>query len=97
MTITKKQAEKIKTFLISRLKQEKGIRKIVIFGSFLNTSSPNDLDVAIFQDSSEDYLSLVLKYRQKTRSLSQEIPIDIFPLAPARKGIADPRAPLRRL
>ncbi len=37
---------------------EKEVRKVVIFGSFLTRATPNDLDVAIFQDSDETYLPL---------------------------------------
>ena len=40
----------------------------------------HDLDVAVFQDSTEPYLPLALKYRQKTRSIAQRIPLDILPL-----------------
>jgi hypothetical protein len=38
------------------------------------------MDVAIFQDSHESYLKLALKYRKKTRSISNQIPVDIFPI-----------------
>jgi hypothetical protein len=36
--------------------------------------------VAVFQDSTEPYLPLALKYRQNTRSIAQRIPLDILPL-----------------
>ncbi|MGA2914453.1 MAG: nucleotidyltransferase domain-containing protein [Sedimentisphaerales bacterium] len=66
--------------LISFLTDEPEVRRIVIFGSFLTSPNPHDLDVAVFQDSSEKYLPLALKYRRKTRSIAQKIPLDIFPL-----------------
>ena len=66
--------------LVSCLSTEKEIRKIIIFGSFVFSDTPHDIDLAIFQDSHEKYLPLVLKYRNKTRSISKEIPLDIFPL-----------------
>ena len=52
----------------------------VVFGSFLYSDNPHDLDVAVFQDSTESYLPLALKYRQKTRSIARRIPLDILPL-----------------
>jgi hypothetical protein len=60
----------------------KEVQKIVVFGSFLHSDNPHDLDVAVFQDSAEPYLPLVLKYRQKTRSIARRIPLDILPLKP---------------
>jgi hypothetical protein len=56
------------------------VQKIVVFGSFLHSDNPHDLDVAVFQDSTESYLPLALKYRQKTRSIARRIPLDILPL-----------------
>jgi hypothetical protein len=53
---------------------------VIIFGSFPNFENPNDIDIAIFEKSSENYLSLALKYRKQLRGLSKIIPIDIIPL-----------------
>ena len=80
MKLTAKQKEKLKHQLISYLGTEKEIKKIIIFGSFLNSSNPNDIDVAIFQDSAETYLALAMKFRKKTRDISRAIPLDIIPL-----------------
>ena len=66
--------------LISFLTDEPEVRRIVIFGSFLTSPNPHDLDVAVFQDSNEKYLPLALKYRKKTRPIAEKIPLDIFPL-----------------
>ncbi|MFA5293132.1 MAG: nucleotidyltransferase domain-containing protein [Phycisphaerae bacterium] len=66
--------------LIDFLTHEPEVRRIVIFGSFLTSPNPHDLDVAVFQDSNEKYLPLSLKYRRKTRSIAEKIPLDIFPL-----------------
>jgi len=69
------------------LHQEKEVRKVVIFGSFLTSATPNDLDVAIFQDSHETYLPLAMKYRRKTHDIARQIPLDIIPLrADAQAG-----------
>jgi len=46
----------------------------------LKSSDPHDLDVAVFQASSEKYLPLAMKYRKKTRSIARIIPLDIIPL-----------------
>ena len=80
MGLSAREKEAVKEELLLCLRTEKEIRKIVIFGSFLYSDDPHDLDVAIFQDSSESYLPLALKYRRKTRSIAHRIPLDIFPL-----------------
>ena len=77
-----------KQFLARRLVEllggEREICRIVIFGSFLHSDTPHDLDVAVFQDSSESYLPLALKYRRKTREIARLIPLDIIPLRVGR-------------
>lgn len=80
MVLTDLDKESIKRDLAACLGCEKEVRKIVIFGSFLNRSEPRDIDVAVFQDSQEAYLPLALKYRKLTRSISSRIPLDIIPL-----------------
>ena len=86
--LTQKQKDSLKRQLISCLEGEKEVRKIVVFGSFLNSSDPNDLDVAVFQDSNEKYLPLAMKYRKKTRAIAHIIPLDIIPLrADARSEV----------
>ena len=66
--------------VVSSLKGEKDIRKIILFGSFNHSHNPNDMDLAIFTDSNKNYLSLALAYRKKLRNIMNEIPIDIIPL-----------------
>jgi uncharacterized protein len=78
MTESKKNT--IKKLLKDALKKENEITRIVIFGSFLNSTSPNDIDVAIFQDSDKQDLNLSLKYRKLTRKITKLIPVDIVPL-----------------
>jgi predicted nucleotidyltransferase len=82
---TEQQKDSLKQQLIACLQGEAEVRRIVIFGSFLESSEPQDLDVAVFQDSNEKYLPLALKYRKKIRSISRLIPVDIIPL---RAGVA---------
>ena len=78
--LTGQQKELLKRELVSSLKSEKEVRRIVIFGSFLNSTDPHDLDVAVFQDSNEKYLPLAMKYRRKTRQVARSITLDIIPL-----------------
>lgn len=78
--LTQQQKDSLKRQLVSCLEGEKEVRKIVIFGSFLESSDPHDLDVAVFQDSSEKYLPLAMKYRRKTRAIARVIALDIIPL-----------------
>ena len=66
--------------MIKSLGSQKEIDKIVLFGSFIESDSPNDIDVAIFQDSNEMYLSLAMKYRKLTRKIAKMIPLDIIPI-----------------
>ncbi len=70
----------IKNRIANLLKGESEIEKIIIFGSFNNSEIPNDIDIAVIQNSSENYLTLAMKYRKLIRSVSKEIAIDIFPI-----------------
>jgi len=78
--VSKNDKQKLKRELVDCLKTEKEIRQIIIFGSFLDSADPNDLDVAVFQDSDEQYLDLAMKYRKKTRDIAKIIPLDIIPI-----------------
>lgn len=80
MTIGLEEKVEIKRQVAACLGREKEVRKIVIFGSFLTSLEPHDLDVAVFQESDEGYLPLALKYRRLTRSIAHKIPLDIIPL-----------------
>ena len=80
MVLDVQQKESLKNELVACLSGDQEIRRIVIFGSFLDSASPEDMDVAVFQDSSEAYLPLAVKYRQQTRPVARRIPLDIIPL-----------------
>ena len=80
MLLTEKQKDELKKELVSCLSSDDDVKKIVIFGSFVKSSDPLDLDVAVFQESNETYLPLALKYRRKTRAISKKLPLDIFPV-----------------
>lgn len=83
---TEQQKQLLKQQLVASLKTEAEVCRIVVFGSFLSSSEPNDMDVAIFQDSDEKYLPLAMKYRKKTRDIARIIPLDIIPLKAAAHG-----------
>lgn len=86
MKISKSQKEIIKRQIKTNLSKEQEIQKIVLFGSFTTSENPNDIDVAVFQNSNEKYLPLALKYRKLVRDVSRIIPIDVFPLKTGVKG-----------
>jgi uncharacterized protein len=56
------------------------VKKVIIFGSFLQSDEPNDIDLAIFTDSKQGYLEQSLKFRKMLRGVSKIIPVDVFPL-----------------
>jgi len=80
MMLTTKNKNSLKRELARCLAPDNEIRRIVVFGSFLSSSEPNDMDVAIFQDSEESYLPLAMKYRRQTRPVAHRIPLDIIPI-----------------
>ena len=86
MIVSKNQKEIIKGQIREKLSKEQEIQKIVLFGSFIKSKDPNDIDIAIFQNSNEAYLPLSLKYRKLVRNISKIIPIDIIPLKENLKG-----------
>jgi predicted nucleotidyltransferase len=83
---TEQQKQSLKQQLVSLLETEREVCRIVIFGSFLSSKDPHDIDVAIFQDSDEKYLPLAMKYRRKTRDIARRIPLDILPLKAGVQG-----------
>jgi len=83
--------EKIKDKYIDIIKKQLSqfieIHKIIIFGSFINSKNPNDIDIAIIQNSDNNFLTLSLKYRKVLRELSKQIPLDIVPLKENAQGV----------
>jgi predicted nucleotidyltransferase len=73
--------DEVKNKIVNSLKEQKEIERIIIFGSFNKSDSPNDIDIAVVQNSNENYLTLALKYRKLIRNISNEIAIDIFPIS----------------
>lgn len=83
---TEQEKELLKQRLVGSLKTEREVCRIVVFGSFVNSDDPHDMDVAVFQDSNEKYLPLAMKYRRKTRDIAHIIPMDILPLKAGVQG-----------
>jgi len=80
MIFNVEQKEAIKREVADCLSREKEVHKVVLFGSFIKKTDPHDIDVAVFQDSREDYLSLALKYRRLIRPVAVRIPVDVVPV-----------------
>lgn len=79
MFLSESEKKEIKVKIVNSLLSSE-IEKIIIFGSFLNTKTPNDLDIAVFQNSSDNYITLALRYRKMIREISKQIPVDIIPI-----------------
>ncbi len=77
----------LKNKIVDSLKGKKEIERIIIFGSFNQSDSPNDIDIAVVQNSSENYLTLALKYRKLIKSITKEIAVDIFPIVGKNENI----------
>jgi hypothetical protein len=74
------QKEMLKRDLVSCLADDTEIQRIVVFGSFVTSQTPADMDVAVFQNSDAPYVPLAMKYRRQTRSVGRRIPLDIIPI-----------------
>jgi predicted nucleotidyltransferase len=78
--------EVVKREIAARLSSFPEVRRVVIFGSFVTSDDPHDLDVAVFQDSDENYYPLAMKYRRTLRNVARMIPLDVIPVRPDPKG-----------
>jgi len=86
MILSEAEKARLKADVVSCLSTDPEICRIVVFGSFLRSPSPEDMDIAVFQESTETYLALALKYRRQTREISRRMPLDIIPLRADRRG-----------
>ena len=80
MTYLDKEA--IKKDVVGCLAGAKEIRRIIVFGSFLTSDAPNDIDVAVFRESKTPYLELAMKYRKMLRPVYRKIAVDVIPVRP---------------
>jgi len=70
-----------------KLSQFSEVNKVILFGSFIKSNNPNDIDIAIVQNSNDNFLTLSLKYRKVLRELSKTIPLDIVPIKANTTGV----------
>lgn len=80
--MTRLDKEAIKKDVVRCLAGASEIRRIVVFGSFLTADAPNDIDVAVFQESKAPYLELAMKYRKMLRPVYRKIAVDVIPVRP---------------
>jgi len=78
--MTSNDKEQLKRDLVSALSADEQVEKIIIFGSFVTSASPGDIDVAVFCASDESYLPLALSFRKRLRPLTRKIPVDLLPI-----------------
>ena len=81
------EKDKIKHEVVKQLKSQTEITKIVLFGSFLTSLTPNDLDLAIFQNSKEKYMTLAVKYRNCLDNIARTIALDVIPIKVGASGL----------
>ena len=80
MNLSTELKEHIINIIQTKLSHFSEVSKIILFGSFLKSKNPNDIDIAIIQNSNDNYLTLSLRYRKALRELSKKIPLDIIPI-----------------
>jgi hypothetical protein len=80
MVATPQRKEKIKNDLGVCPSREIDVCRAGVFGLFLTSTLPNDLDVAAFQDGDEAYLSLATKYWLVLHSIAGQIRVDVIPV-----------------
>ena len=68
MSIAGDSKEKVKQEIAAVLSGFSEVRRVVIFGSFVTSGNPHDLDIVVFQDSNEGYYPLARKYRRTLRN-----------------------------
>jgi predicted nucleotidyltransferase len=82
MKLTTDEKNQIKRRIADRLRSEPEVDRVVVFGSFVRSDEPNDLDLAVFQHSSEQYLPLATKYRLILGPITRGIDLDLLPIRP---------------
>lgn len=80
MDLKEETRQILKKEIIDRLSEFPEVQRVVIFGSFVNSEDPHDIDIAVFQDSDESYYPLAMKYRRTLRTVANKIPIDVIPI-----------------
>jgi predicted nucleotidyltransferase len=88
MNLPRKEKEKLKEEIVAGLSEFPEVQRVIVFGSFVTSDDPNDLDIAVFQNSDESYYPLAMKYRRTLRSVAKRIPLDVIPIC--RSPVEDP-------
>jgi len=78
--LSKEQKQELKDRISASLNTDINVTKIVIFGPFLESVAPKSINVAVYQESTEGYFQLSMKYRKKMKALTRKIQINIFPI-----------------
>jgi uncharacterized protein len=82
----------IKQAIVEAIKGDAAIHKIIIFGSFLKSDTPNDIDVAVVGEFKQGYLDAAIQLRQHVRQIAKILPVDIVPIqenAPPNSFVQD--------
>ena len=74
------EKDEIQSEIIRSLSAYPSLQKIIVFGSFLSALSPNDIDLAVVDNSGKDYMTLAMDYRKLLVNLAGRIPVDLVPL-----------------
>ena len=85
MNMSVESKERVKKEIVARLSVFPEVRRVVVFGSFVTSEEPHDVDIAVFQDSDESYYPLAMKYRKTLRHVAGMIPLDVIPVHPCPK------------
>lgn len=63
-----------------------------MFGSFLFSETPGDIDVAVLGEFTHGYLEVATRLRKKVRHIAKMLPVDIVPIqedAPQNKFVQE--------
>lgn len=80
MKLAGETKKRLKKEIAARLGQFPEVRQVIVFGSFVTSDDPHDIDIAVFQDSDEKYYPLAMKYRRTLRAVANQIPLDVIPI-----------------
>jgi predicted nucleotidyltransferase len=86
MKNTEQTKNQIKQAIVNAIKGETSVHKIIIFGSFLHSETPADIDVAVFGHFAQGYLETAIQLRKKVRHIAKILPVDIVPILEEMPG-----------
>jgi len=64
------EKQQIRQQIRSAFVDDSKVEKVVVFGLFITSEFPQDIDLAVFCYSNDDYLTLALALRKKLRGIS---------------------------